>query len=523
MTNQPVPRARRRAEGIYYTPAEIVAEVVAETLDGPLAQAVWAADGGPELRVLDPAAGDGRFLAACVARIARAAAARGLDAEAASVVARRRCVVGVERDPAAAAVAARESACEVRCADALGQGVIEEGVWDVVVGNPPYVRSVRLREADPETWRRLRGAMAATSYKEWDLYAAFLERALAWARPGRGEIGLVVPSRWLTAAFAGPLRAKLAAERATRKIVDFGARQLFAGATTYVALVYLTRAGADGVDVTREGRTLPRVPAARLGAAPWVLSDDAEKLRGAGPALGDVARIAKGAGTNADPVFLLERRDEGLWSHALGESVEVEPEALVPCVRGRDVEPHRAIVRRMALCDRADPAGPALPFSELATRWPAAARYLARCRGVLEARERGRFRGEAFAWWGRPQNLPWLQDRAPKVIVPDAARQGRAALDGEGLLVIDTAYAIRPLVPDVPIGLILAVLNSPVVEIWLRATGVPLRGDYFRMKTAYLASLPLPDPKTAAAQRVAEDALSGPVDPGSVLMLYGIR
>jgi methylase of polypeptide subunit release factors len=239
-----LPRARRRAQGAYYTPGWLVDEVVAEALAGPLARARFC-DGAPELRVLDPACGDGRFLVACVERMVAAGADR-----AAAV---RRCVVGIERDPdaAARARAALGPGADVRVAEALLSGAAAPGSWDVVVGNPPWLRSVALKAEDPALWLRLRGAYAATSYKEWDLYAAFIEQALVWAAPG-GAIGLVTPSRWLTAAFAERLRAHVAPS--VRRIVDLGARQVFAGATTYTALVFLERGVArDLVEVVRDG------------------------------------------------------------------------------------------------------------------------------------------------------------------------------------------------------------------------------------------------------------------------------
>ena len=495
-----LPRARRRAQGAFYTPAWLVDAVVDETLGPVLARKGWR-----DLRVLDPACGDGRFLLACAARLADAA--RDLPRDEAYRWAVAHCVVGIERDPeaAAGARAALGPGADVRVAEALTEGAAALRAWDVVVGNPPWVRSVALKATDPVLWRRLRGAFAATSYKEWDLSAAFVEQALAWLAPA-GQAGLVTPSRWLTAAFAAPLRARLAAARAVRKIVDFGGEQLFAGATTYSAVVHLAADGADEIAVA--GGT---IAAARLGAAPWILATGAaatrlEALAAVGPPLGSVARIAKGAGTNADPVFLLERRGDGWFSPALGEPVTIEPAALVPCLRGRDVGPYRSAVRRHALLPY-DDRGRLVPFADLARRFPGAAAYLERCRQLLEARERGRFRGERFHAWGRPQNLEFHRDATPKIVVPDAAAAGRAALD-TGTLVIDTAYAVRP-TGGVPVGLLLALLNDGLVATWLHARGIPLRGGYFRMKTDYLASLPVPDPASPASRRAAEAALAG--------------
>lgn len=535
-------RAARRARGVFYTPEAIVRRVVDETLTGLLARAAWREDGSPVLRVLDPACGDGRFLVAALERIVAERAAGGAGAAGAAARVRAACVrrgvvVGVDRDPAAVALTRAAlgggqhgaqhadadadanadvdtdgdagADADVRVGEALAGGLVEERGFDAIVGNPPYVRSVALRREDPELWRALRGTLAATSHGEWDLYAAFLERSLDWAAPG-GEIGLVVPSRWLTARAAARLRAHLHARRAVRQVVDFGARQVFAGATNYTCLVFMSAAGAPALQVSREHDPAPAAPERgaiawdelRAGE-PWTLSLGAAarelaRLRAAGPALATIARVAKGAGSNADPVFLVPPEQ------AAGRDEAVR----VPCVRGRDVLPYGLAGARDALLPY-DAAGALLTPTALARLAPSAAAYFERHRAVLEARERRRFAGASFYRWGRPQNLTWLRDDAAKVIVPDAAAAGRAALDRDGRLVIDTAYAVRPLDPRAtPVGLLLAVLNSPIVALWLRATGIPLRGGYFRMKTAYLASLPVPDPSTRAARALAEDALA---------------
>src|SRR5262249_11566865 len=107
-----LPRARRRALGAFYTPRWIVDEIVAATLAAPLARG-RGRGGAPALRGPDPACGDGRFLVACVERMA---ARPGADR--AAIV--RRCVVGVERDPdaAARARAALGPGADVRVAEA---------------------------------------------------------------------------------------------------------------------------------------------------------------------------------------------------------------------------------------------------------------------------------------------------------------------------------------------------------------------------------------------------------------------
>ncbi len=512
-TDAALPRENRRARGAYFTPLPLVEFVVAEALRARFERSAveWRNDGSPRLRVLDPAAGDGRFLRAAVRGLARRAAERGHDRLGVEAAIARQCAVGIERD-ADFAEAARQSlgaSATVHCAEALLAPPTQLARADVVVGNPPYQRSVNLSRTDRDLWQALRGRYSATSHGEWDLYAAFLEQALEWTRPG-GEVGLVVPSRWLTAAFASRLRAKLAGAAAVRAIVDFGADQIFSGATTYASVVFLSREPTREVSVARlseAGWSCGKVRVASLGAAPWKLAVGKrrallEALSAGGPALGSVARIAKGAGTNADPVYVFDevrnarRRDLEVYSRALGDWVRLERALLRPCLRGRDVRAFGRVGDKPLCLVPYTQDGRLLPPSELQRQWPACAAYFDRCRAPLEARERGRFRGDTFYRFGRPQNLAYLGERSAKVVVPDVARSGRAMLDTRAAFALDSTYAIRmlPDAGDWSLALVLAVLNSPIVSIWLRENGIPLRGNYVRMKTAYLQSLPLPPP-----------------------------
>lgn len=482
-----VSAAARRGQGVVFTPAPLARYVAAQVL-APLRGR------GRPLVVLDPAAGDGALLAAAAAELGPG-----------------HHLIGLERDPAlAAALRARVPTAEVHVCEALLAAPPLPPV-DAVLGNPPYVRSIRLRAADPALWQAVRGAFAATRHGEWDLYAAFLERAPAWLAPG-GRFGLIVPSRWMTARTAAGLRQHLAEAGVVRAILDFGPTQIFAAATTYAAVVIGERGAAPPPTIAvrrHDGVRWHAVTIERAcwGAAPWLAAvGDATlvtRWAGRGPTLGEVARIAKGAGSNADPVFVL---DDATVEGALvrgrsgGEVVEVEAALTWPLRRGRDVVAWAAPVgaaEPRALLPYAPPyrTGDLVPWPTLARDFPRAAAHLDRHRARLAGRERGRFAGACAHAWGRPQNLGFLLDRAPKIIVPDVLATARAELDLDGRLVLDSAYAVRPRPGGpIPIEVLLALLNAPVVRTWLDHHSVPLRGGFTRLKTAALAPMPVPAP-----------------------------
>ena len=459
-------QAARRARGQVFTPPTL-----AEAVVGLIAAAL-----PPRPRLLDPACGDGAFLRAARAVVPGAT------------------VVGVERDPQVARAArAGAPGATVRVGEALlGRARVPK--VDAVIGNPPYVRSIRLRASDPALWAALRGRFAATSFGEWDLYGAFLEKSVDWLA-GDGRVALIVPSRWLTARWAGPLRAHLAARQAVVAVIELGAAQLFANATTYASIAILGGAAQPGArPIHRHGAAGWRTDAldlARLGDAPWIAPAPPRRARGpASLTLGEIAVIAKGAGTTGDPVFVLpDARRDGRWLRA--GDVVIEAAAARPCLRGRDVG-----AAPTAWCVLPYVDGALVPWAEVQARWPKAAAYLAARRALLEARERGRFVGDRFHAFGRPQNLRFHLDPAPKVVIPDVVRTPRAWIDRGGALVLDSAYAVRPR-PDAParwqdVERLHALFASPALAAWLDAASVPLRGGYRRMKTAYLAPMPLP-------------------------------
>lgn len=498
-------RAARRAQGAYFTPPALV-DIVAEEVIGARLRAAepsWRADGSPELTVLDPAAGDGRFLSAAVRVLSDHAVSRGHDRERAHAAIASRCIIAIERDDEfARKIAMSLPGADIVCAEALASPRAAGIRADIVLGNPPYIRSIHLGESDEQLRQALRGRYQATSHGEWDLYSAFLEHSLEWVKPG-GQIGLVVPSRWLTARAAARLRRHLAEQAAVRGLILFGAEQIFAGATTYASVVFLSASRNRTVSIARFERGTwhtGSVPTGELDDKPWRLSVGArrsivKRLERCTP-LGAVARIAKGTGTNADSVYVMSRE----------QAEAIEPELVRLCLRGRDITGYGSADTGTRCLVPYRPEGTLIEPEDMAARYPRALAYLESHRALLDGRERGRFRGPRFYQFGRPQNLALLLSAAPRIAVPDVARDGRALLDRTGALLLDSAYAVVPSRSEL-LPLVLAVLNSGIVRLWLGETGLPLRGGYLRLKTAYLESLPLPDwtaPAVRQAARLAD-------------------
>jgi hypothetical protein len=394
--------------------------------------------------------------------------------------------------------------------------VMKAGGFDAVIGNPPYIRSINLKESNPEEWDYYRSKYKTASFREWDIYLIFVEKALALLKKD-GRLGFILPNKFLNSQVGESLREILSAGKFLEKLIHFEAFQIFPTATTYTCLLFLDKSGQDTAEIARYRGQMDKVKqrcplpeeaselwavstvnTQELSSTPWEFTSDLIAKLKKWPGLGTIADIFKGTGTNADKVYLLENRGrEGdlirVYSAEKDEVFLLEPTYLKPTLRGRSISRYEISGDLLLIVpyEIADSGGKLVSEKVFKQKAPKTLEYLRKCKPRLDEREDGRFKGEGWYQYGRPQNLHRFEV-PEKIILPDVANRGACCLDTKGLWLLDTAYAIVKK-PGVGLDLrfILGVLNSPILTVFLKETGTALRGGYFRMKTAYLTPFPI--------------------------------
>ncbi len=399
--------------------------------------------------------------------------------------------------------------------------------FDAVIGNPPYVRSLRLKDADPAVWAYYSRIYQAAAKREFDIYLCFVELAARLLNVN-GHSGMILPNKWFTTQVGESLRSLLASRRIAEYIVDFGPFQVFESVTTYTCLLFLAGTPQEQLRVAAldaaDGGLQPvpgksgawqeaMVAAQSLGSNPWtfVLGSANTLLAGLAelPRLEEIANVFKGTGTSADSVFMMERQGNRFYSRSLNAWMELEEEIMRPSLTGRDVDryeyqpehyllfPYQSLGKDWRL----------LAPEDMGARYPKAWAYLNHPinREILEGRDRGKFK-KRNDWYchSYPRNMSFLGQ--PKLVLPDVAGQAEFGCDFEGRYIIDTVYGIRLREAiEITLPALAALLNSSLMTFFLRQTGTDLRGGYFRMKTAYLNPFPLPKIAftTPAAERQA--------------------
>jgi type I restriction-modification system DNA methylase subunit len=207
--------------GAIFTRPEVVdfiLDLAGYTVDQPLHQR----------RLLEPSFGGGDFLLAAAKRLFAAYRKRD-GSDAAHEL--RDAIRGVElhRDTflttnARLKAELREAGLSIADAESLAHAWLTQGdflladlpgVFDFVVGNPPYVRQETIPDVLIAEYRR----RYATVYDRADIYVPFIERSLAYLKPG-GVLGFICADRWMKNKYGGPLRQMIADRYHLRTFVD---------------------------------------------------------------------------------------------------------------------------------------------------------------------------------------------------------------------------------------------------------------------------------------------------------------
>jgi hypothetical protein len=400
--------------------------------------------------------------------------------------------------------------------------VMAQGGFDVVIGNPPWIRGERLplttRTALVARYEAYRAASDRRGFAHLpDLSVAFVERALSLLRPG-GLLAFLVPGKLLRAGYAGPLR-RLLRRSATILALDDHAHDAGTGfAATVFPLVLVVRKGEPAAGALAEtsvvgasGRRLIGAAAQRdlgLDEAPsgasWLaLPGDVvravrQALR-AGPRLGAALRPQLGVKTGANEIFL---RDQQRMD-------ELPRSCRAPAILGRDISPFAAHPSHRLLAAVDDLGAPLErpPDDVIAYLRPFAARLARRVDG------RGSppwalFRTELL----RGRHLVVWRDIAMRL---EAVALERDAADAA--IPLNTCYGVA-VRDEYTAHWLAAYLNSAPARNLAAALAERASGGAFRFSAATIGALPLPPHRaTGDVRRLAdmarEAARGDPWDP----------
>ncbi|MDZ4782264.1 MAG: N-6 DNA methylase [Planctomycetia bacterium] len=352
--------------------------------------------------------------------------------------------------------------------------VFAQGGFDVVVGNPPYVRQELLSAIKPY----LQSAYHAY-HGMADLYVYFYELGLRVLRSG-GLLSFIVTNKWMKSGYGEPLRRFFAEEAWVESVVDFGhAKQIFEDADVFPSIIVARKPTKAPKPKTARLCSIPReqlrvedlsrqidvegveLTLDQLGAESWQLeSSDVtrlmQKIAKNRTALTEFAGIKpyRGVVTGCNEAFVI---DSKLRDRLVAEDPKCA-EVIKPYLRGQDIDRWASEWKQLWMI-----------FSRRGIDikvYPSLLNHLTQFRAQLEPKPKawtgrewnGRKAGQ-YHWFEIQDSTEyWLEFSKPKIVYQEIQFHPSYAFDSSGTFGNNKMFFV-----PTDDCFLLAVLNSPLM------------------------------------------------------------
>ncbi|MFJ7019491.1 Eco57I restriction-modification methylase domain-containing protein [Streptomyces sp. NPDC101117] len=470
-----------------------------------------------DMRIVEPACGQGAFLIPIVARLSASCRSRGrslLDASDAI-----RAFDLLERN----IQESRLVLTEQLLGDGWGAQDVEKvvhswvmhgdfllqelspGTADFVVGNPPYIRLEDVPDERMRAYRQVCSSMQGRA----DIYVGFYDAGLRKLRQG-GKLGFICADRWMRNQYGRALRQLVTRDYSVDLVLTMHDVDAFEEqVSAYPAITVISR-GAQGTAVAADATgafnaeaancfrrwvtesrehliKASSFHAARLphwfpGEDSWPAASPArlamlEDLSGRFRLLEDETtgtRVGIGVATGADKVFITNDPDTA------------EAERLLPLAMVRDTTSGKLDWGGTYLVDPWDAQGQLVDLDA----YPKLAAYFDKHRPALIKRYIAV--KQPARWYKTIDKVDHRLTQRPKLLLPDMKLTIHPVLDEGGLYPHHNLYYIVSDAWDMRVlgGLLL----SKVAEAFVEAYAVKMRGGTLRFQAQYLRKIRVPDP-----------------------------
>lgn len=411
----------KKLNGVVYTP-KWIAELILDRID-------YKSNVSGK-KIIDPACGDGAFLAQVVERfiidaknnkLNRQDIKKGLENDIFGFdiddVATEKCIKIL--DEIAQKFDFKNIRWQILKADSLDKSFVNKyfNTFDFVVGNPPYIRIQHLgskrREKIQNEWQLCKRGST-------DIFITFFEIGY-YLLNKNGKLGYITPNTYLKTKAGGDLRNFIKFYKILKILIDFEYNQLFDNATTYSLITILDKNHKKTTFSLFKGEKesinyIDEVDIENLNKDNWILTSNdilerLNKIEKRGLPLSKIAKIHVGITTLADDYYIFKDpvMDGNFAAIKLkdGRVFQVEQEILRPIIKASVLKspnedqnrfiifPYKKVGNRHSIIQE----------KELKEKYPFTYQYFRAIKNNLDNRDKGKPNPVAWYAFGRSQGL----------------------------------------------------------------------------------------------------------------------
>lgn len=446
-----------------------------------------------ELRLLEPAAGQGAFILPLLGRLVQACRAQGKSYDQLRPVIR---AYEIDRDVAAT--------LRDRCAEELNElGVAEPMARDIarawiknedfleartrarfthIVGNPPYIRW----DAIPAPLRASYRERFSSFKQRADIYIAFIERSLELLEPG-GQLAFLCPGTWTRNVYGGSIREVFTSQGHLKAIVDFSDVDSFETPADAYPHFFVFENGTSGATkilsmsgtdtIIRSGSSTLRTFAP--SSSPLLLSRNAaaektlEFARRTFPTIENAGCVIRvGSATGCNEVFL-----------GPTETLPVERSRTLPFVNARSIQDGKVHWSGTSIVNVFDANGKAVKLAD----YPRMAAYLRKHKRPLQSRAKA---STSKTWWRSIDSLHPDWYASAKLLVVDVSASPVIGIDTVGYCAGSGVYQIKSM--SWPLEDLLIFLSAGVLGLFVKALSAGATTGFHRFQKSQLSAVHIP-------------------------------
>ncbi|WP_299398668.1 N-6 DNA methylase [uncultured Gelidibacter sp.] len=385
--------------------------------------------------------------------------------------------------------------------------IFAKGGFDVIIGNPPYVRVQSLKEFYFEQTIFLEKKYLSATGK-YDLYALFMEKSYDLINED-GVVSYILPHKFLIAEFGVGIREFFVKNKSVDSIVHFGSKIVFNDASTYTCIINLKKENENikfiEIDPTQilEEILFKTIDYKSLSKEPWILKNVEgksimDKISNSTKLKEICEGIYQGLITTGDDIFMLEGeiKDNLFYgfSKELNENVILESSILKEVLKGQDIKRYLPLKSNKYVIypHKINSKNKTVPLEpdEFRDKFPLTNDYLLNFKESL-VEKKVRYKTNPTFWYSLHRAREINLFEKDYIITPQlqnlpsfTKKETDVYADAGGYLVL--------LKEGFTSNSILPILNSKLLWYFIKNTSSEYGGGYFYFKTKYLEPFGIP-------------------------------
>ena len=399
---------------------------------------------------------------------------------------------------------------KILVANSLLEMPFEESNFDVIIGNPPYVRVQGLK-SNYEDEAKLYEEKYQSATGKYDIYALFIEMSFKMLNK-KGLLSYILPHKFLIADFGRGIREFLSENKAVKNILHFGSEMVFEDASAYTCIITLSHNNEELYFKSLKPNEIfnsfeyESINYKLLDGNKWDLSSQnilkvIQKLEEQPLTVSDVfSNISQGIVSMGDDIYLLRGyfKDNYFigYSKELNMEIKLEMEMMKPFLKGEDVKSYASLETDLYIIypHFLDDKNKTKPLEEETFKhnFPLTYEYLEQFKELL-IEKKIKYKTNPKYWYASHRSREISMFDSEKIITPEISLGTNMTYDINSFYHGTKCYTfIKNKIFEEDYRFYLALLNSSLMWFYLKNTGYELRGGFFTFKTKFLEPFPMP-------------------------------